>query len=137
MRVSWYYTPQPEIEQDIRYREDNEHFVRLANLNHRDRGVSQDMEELIKEIKSEKKLESECKVGEVSEASNILISEKFGKISMKPLHEDLSEESLEIAAEIYFEFVFCPNHDVETVIFYKELIEQYHFKDIGKKSLGG
>ena len=133
MSLSWHYTPPPaEREQDFRFREDNEHFVRLANVIHQDQGVTQDMQELVEEIKRGKTLESECNIGELSEASNIAISEKYGDISMEPIHEEISEESLEIAAKIYFGFVFCPDFDPETVIFYKELIVKFSLETILK-----
>ena len=51
---------------------------------------------------------------------------------MEPIHEDITEESLDIAARIYFGFVFCPNFDPETVIFYQELIGKFSLETIIK-----
>ena len=46
--------------------------------------------------------------------------------------EEISEEHLEIAARIYFDIVFCPNLDPETINFYQNLFKNFPLETILK-----
>ena len=136
MKVSWRYEIQgeEEMEPDYRFAEDNKYFTLLANIIHENGGVTRNMEDLLTEIRVKKKLvTSKCEVGKLSNESRISIDKKFGNISMGSNYkEEISEEHLEIAARIYFEIVFCPNLDPETINFYQNLFKNFPLDTVMK-----
>ena len=129
MKVSWRYEIQgeEEMEPDYRFAEDNKYFTLLANIIHENGGVTRNMEDLLTEIRVKKKLvTSKCEVGKLSNESRNSIDKRFGNISMGSIYkEEISEEHLEIAARIYFEIVYCPNLDPETINFYQNLFKNF------------
>ena len=98
LRVSWNFTQKVEL--NTRYTEENKEFIRLANVIH-EQGVTEEMRELMQEIKREKmQCNPECKVhsctlGKVSNYSKNIIDQKYGNISVEPIHKnEITEESL-------------------------------------------
>ena len=70
-----------------------------------------------------------CNVGEVSETAEI--SEISRNISMEAISkEEITKETLERAAAIYFRIVFCPDYDPEIVIFYQDLFENFSLETV-------
>ena len=122
------------MEPDYRFAEDNKYFTLLANIIHENGGVTRNMEDLLTEIRVKKKLvTSKCEVGKLSNESRNSIDKRFGNISMGSNYkEEISEEHLEIAARIYFEIVFCPNLDPDSIQFYQNLFKNFPLETILK-----
>ena len=137
MKVSWRYEIPPEeaAALDYRFAEENKYFTLLANVIHQQGGLTRDMEDLLREIREKEKLvKPDCKVGLLSNKSKSSINKKFGNIShYAAIYKDeISEEHLEIAARIYFEIVFCPNLDPETINFYQKLFQRFPLETVLK-----
>ena len=136
MKVTWRYEIQgeEEMEPDYRFAEENKYFSLLANVIHENGGITQDVEDILREIREKKKLvTSECEVGILSNDGQSSIDKRFGNISKGSIYkEELNEEYLEIAARIYFEIVFCPNLDPETINFYQNLFKEFPLETILK-----
>ena len=131
LKVSWHYTPPQEVQPDTSFTEDNKHFVRLANLIQLQGGREGDMEGLVDDITREKMKGERCNVGEVSKTAEILISGISQNLSMEAISkEEITKETLERAAAIYFRIVFCPDYDPEIVKFYQELFENLSLETI-------
>ena len=120
MNVTWYYTDNngETLDKyldvaDRKYREDNRDFTRLANLIH-DQGP-QIEEKLLK-------LHISCNFSE--EKSNLLA--EYENVSSEAVYSDVSEETLAMAAKIYFRLQFCPDSvTLNTVKFYRNLFETF------------
>ena len=72
MKVTWRYEIEGEEEKqpDYRFADENKYFTLLANVIHQNGGITQDVEDLLREIREEKKLvTSECEVGILSNKS--------------------------------------------------------------------
>ena len=123
-----------EPDSDYIFHEENKYFTLLANIVHENGGITQEMKDLLKEIREKEKLvKSECEVGKLSNESQNFIVKRFGNISNGAIYkEEISEEYLEIAAGIYFEIVFCPNLDPETINFYQNLFKNCPLETILK-----
>ena len=123
--MSWHYTPAQEVQPDSSFTEDNKHFLRLANVI-----LHQvDMEGFVSDIRREKIMMKRCNVGEISKTQEKLISgihEKTGAMYM----QEITEETLERTAAIYFLIVFCPDYDPEIIQFYQELFENFSLETI-------
>ena len=136
MKVSWWHemSSQDELEPDYIFHEENKYFTLLANIIHENGGITQDMKDLLKEIREKKKLvKSECEVGKLPNESRNSIDKRFGNISNGAIYkEEISEEHLEIAAGIYFEIVFCPNLDPDSIQFYQNLFKNFPLETILK-----
>ena len=52
---------------------------------------------------------------------------------MEPIYQnDITEETLEIAAKIYFQIAFCPDFDSSAVGFYQDLFENFPLETVLK-----
>ena len=137
LKVTWSHelSPQEEAESYYRFAEENKYFTLLANVIYKNGGITQDIEDLLKEITAEKKLiKPDCKVGQLSNKTKSFINKRFGNISHNSAlyMQEISEEQLEIAARIYFDIVFCPNLDPETINFYQNLFKNFPLETILK-----
>ena len=133
--VSWKHLEPEEVRRKHVFldNDENRQFIRIANVIHEEKGVSVDMMKLLENIRSEKKRESQCKAGQMTEKIINLISRKYEDVSLKPMHKDqMTEETLSIASELYFEMIFCPNYDPETVQFYEGLFQNFSLETILK-----
>ena len=137
MKVSWRYEISPEEESalDYRFAEENKYFTLLANVIHEQGGLTRDMEDLLREIREKDKLvKPDCEVGLLSNESKSSIDKKFGNISHDAAiyKDEIREEHLEIAARIYFEIVFCPTLDPQTINFYQKLFLNFPLETVLK-----
>ena len=132
MRLSWHYSPPPpgDIQPDQRFLEANKHFILLANVIHQqDCGLTGDLQELLDDIREEKMRDMSRGCTEAKEKMKFqdLISKRYENITTEPIHkDDITEETLEIAAEIYFTVVTCPfqNSRISSILqFYRNLFE--------------
>ena len=131
LKVSWHYTPPQEVQPDTSFTEDNKHFVRLANVIQLQGEAEGGMEGLVNDIRRDKMKEERCNVGEVSETHEKLISGIYQNVSTEAIFkEEITEETLEKAAAVYFRIVFCPDYDPEIVKFYQELFENLSLETI-------
>ena len=129
--MSWHHI-HPE-EQYYFYAEENEDFIRLANVIHEQRGLTDDMKELMKDIREEKKNATSCDIGIMSLSLKKLMSEKYENISKEAIYVDeISEGSLDTAADFYFGIVFCPDYDPQSVQFYQSLFENFSLETVLK-----
>ena len=119
---------------DYRFAEENKYFRLLANVIHEQGGVTQDMEDLLREIReNEKMINSDCKAGILSSESKSSINKKINISNDAAIYEnEISEEHLKIAARIYFGIVFCPNQDQETINFYQKLFLNFPLETVLK-----
>lgn len=61
------------------------------------------------------------------------LNSAYPNITKDPIYlDEISEETLEIAAKIYFRTIFCPDYDVLTLKFYQELIENFSLETVLK-----
>ena len=133
MRLSWQYSPPPppgdQSQPDQRYLEDNKHFIGLANLIHQHGGLTEDIQALLEAFKEAKmqKMYWTCRVAEEERKFQDLINEKYENFSTEPIHkDDITEETLEIAADVYFTVITCPfeNSRMSYIVkLYKRLFE--------------
>ena len=131
--ISWYHLDTEKVQPTYFYREENQHFITLSNVIHEQQGVSEDMMELIKDMKEDKKIHDSCKVGYITSAIRNLISERYENISQQPTYLDvITEDTLDMAAEIYFGISFCPDFDHGTVDFYEQLFQHFSLETILK-----
>ena len=132
MNVSWHfeapeeeYEYAEECEYKTNYHEDNNtHFIHLANIIHEQNGVTDEMESMTHDIWLKKIEDKNCNTGELSEKFKDLLEEMYGNITSEPSYQsEISAETLEAAAEIYFRIVFCPDDDQEVIEFYQKLFQ--------------
>ena len=89
------------------------------------------MEGLVDDITREKMNGESYNEGEVSETAEILISDLSQNISMEAISkEEITKDTLERAAAIYFRNVFCPDYDPEIVKFYQDLFENFSLETV-------
>ena len=71
------------------------------------------------------KIEEEtCTVGDIYERSKDILYSKYEKVPVEPSYKnEISEETLEEATEIYFRIAFCPDIEQEVVEFYQKLFQ--------------
>ena len=121
-------------EPDYKFSETNKYFTLLANVIHQHGGPTQEVEDLLAEIREKEKLvKPDCDVGLLTPESRKSIDKRFENISMAAIYkEEISEETLEIAARIYFEIVFCPDVDLQIVQFYRNLFQNFAMETILK-----
>ena len=125
MKVSWYYTEKNcDTETDIKYlndniyKDDNKEFTRLANFIH-EKGLRFGENLLIELSKSEKESQKESNFAEYN-------------FSTEAVNNNVSDETLELAAKIYFSLVFSPDNRDSTVEFYQNLFENFPVESILK-----
>ena len=135
LRVSWKHLQPEEVKRRHLFldNDENRQFIRIANIIHEEKGVSVEMMKLLEKIRSEKKQESPCQAGQMREKMMNLISRKYEDVSLEPIYSDqITEESLSIASELYFQMIFCPNYDAETLRFYERLFQHFALETILK-----
>ena len=135
LRVSWTHLKPEEVKRSYLFldNDENRQFIKIANVIHEEKGVSVDMMKLLENIRSEKKQESHCETGQMTEKIINLISRKYEDVSLEPVYKDqMTEETLSVASEVYFEMIFCPNYDPETVQFYENLLQNFSLESILK-----
>ena len=129
--MSWHYTPPQEIQPEASFTEDNKHFLRLANVIQLQGGSEGGLEGLVDEITREKMKGESCIVGEVSNTAEQIISAISQNLSMEAINpEEITKDTLERAAAIYFRIVFCPDYDPEIVKFYQDLFENFSLETV-------
>ena len=140
MRVYWFYYSSRDLQlftaesvgADTRFIEDNKYFIQLANIIHED-GVTHQMEEMIINHKMSESLAYEghkhlimynvenpnsidCSLKEVN-----WIFRYFNQ-SFSPIYiDEITEDTLQKTAAIYFANFFCPDYDPEISWFYRDL----------------
>ena len=120
LRVSWHYTPTQDLHPEARFTEDNKPFLRLANVIQLQGGL----EGLVDDITKEEIKQKHCNVGVFRRAAKQLIDELFRNLSMEAISkEEITKETLERTAAIYFRLVFCPDIDRQIEKFYQDLFE--------------
>ena len=86
------------------------------------------MEGLVDDITREKMKGDNCNEGEVSKTAEKL---KPQNRSMEAISkEEITKDTLERAAAIYFRIVFCPDYDPEIVKFYQDLFENFSLETV-------
>ena len=129
MKVSWFYSSPEKISPNSRYLEDNKHFLMVSNIIHQE-GATTSLEDLVSNIISLKKQKARCTTGLDNED---LFLEKYGNVSEEPIYKNnITEESLEIAAKIYFQIVFCHDYDLASLNFYQNLFENFPLETVLK-----
>ena len=114
-----------EVRPDYRFLQDNKYFITVANIIHR-HGLTQNMTDLVRDISSQRKKDMPCTAGDVSQDVGDMLTAKYGDISDEAIYkDDITHESLEIAASIYFDLTFCSDIDVLMVQFYQQLFENF------------
>ena len=129
--VTWHHQDPDQVERDHFYvRKGNQHFIRLANVIHEEEEVDGQM---MDQIRREKKNETHCEAGQIRDPIVELISRKYEHVSLEPIHTDhITEETLSTAFGLYFEMIFCPNYDPDTVRFYQRLFKKFSLEAIIK-----
>ena len=138
LRVSWQYTENSELDPNILgdHIGENREFVKIVNIIYQeererlsDQFNSEYLTELKTEVKREKSREQQCTVGEVSPAMDSLIAARYQyndlvNIYYNPEHHDVTEKILEMAADLYFSMVFCPDR------FYQDLLDHFPLETV-------
>ena len=115
MRVRWRYTTE-ESQPYYLFTDYNRVFIQLANIIHSG-GLTPELENLLEGVKRGKN----CTAGDSPHLYDIPI-----EVSAEPIfREEISEASLEAAAELYFGLTFCPDFDPEVVTFYRDLFDRF------------
>ena len=132
MNVSWHFEASEEEyeyaeEYEYKtnsYEDNNKHFIHLANIIHEQNGVTDEMKAMTDTIWLGKIEEETCTVGDISERSKDILYSKYEKVPVEPSYKnEISEETLEEATEIYFRIAFCPDIEQEVVEFYQKLFQ--------------
>ena len=115
-RISWHISPPQDIRPDYRFVSDNKPFIGLANIIHENKGVSEELKELVNQNIMR------CDNGDLREKIEKKIIKKFNNIATEPIYADeITEESLESAKAIIFGMFFCSS-EVELLEFYDKII---------------
>ena len=138
MNVTWYYTgnisdTENKFPNDNKYLDDNKEFILLANLIH-EKGpkIGENLlERSTSNIKNEKCYSKTGKEVKLSDEKSSLLAE-YGNVSAKAVYPDVSDETLAMAAKIYFRLVFCPDKVVVTENFFQNLFENFPVESILK-----
>ena len=131
LRLRWSYDT--ETEREFKYREDNKHFIKLANILH----TSQNKEEVWEGIRSKRFLylitvleEPKCVGENLNNQKTVELIQSFFTlfpwVSNKPIFEnEISKETLEEAQKMFYYLTRCPNYyetaPVLRTFFYKLL----------------
>ena len=132
--LSWQFSPPPppgdQSQPDPRFLEDNKHFIVLANIVHQHGGLTGELQELLDGLREEKMQNMYRTCGEEEEKRKFqdLLNKKYGNISAETIDkDDITEDTLDIAADLYFTVITCPfQNDKMSFIFkfYKKLFEK-------------
>ena len=125
-RISWHISPTQDIRPDYRFVKDNKPFIGLANIIHENKGVSEELKDLVNQNIME------CDYyGDLREQIEENILKKFNNISTEPIYADeITEESLESANAIILGMFFCLPKDIEE--FSKIIIENHPLETLLK-----
>ena len=129
-RISWHISPAQDIRPDYRFVSDNKPFIGLANIIHENKGVSEELKELVNQniMNCGNGQGAWSELGEKIEEN---IIEKFNNISTEPIYADeIIEESLESANAIILGMFSCLPKDV--VEFSRIIIENYQLETLVK-----
>ena len=127
LSLTWHLQPLQQTEDGFRV--DNRLFTQLANILHRDQGLSKE----VKDISLQRRSQTECITGEVSQEVQTLMSGILEDISVEPIYQDdITEESLELAAAVYFDLTFCPDVHLPKVEYYQNLFQNFPLEAILK-----
>ena len=139
IRLSWSYDT--KTEREYKYREDNKHFIKLANLLH----TGQNKEEIWKKIRQKRfgyltgLIEEETCVGEnLNRKKSIELTQDlfslFSWVSNKPIFENqISPDTLAEAQRMFYYLTRCPNYydtTLELRTFFYKLINNFPLKTI-------
>ena len=106
-----------EYEYENKYEYNNQYFIKLANIIHEQNGVTDEMKAMTDTIWLGKIEEETCTVGDIYERSKDILYSKYEKVPVEPSYKnEISEETLEEATEIYFRIAFCPDIEQEVVL---------------------
>lgn len=131
LSLTWHLQPLQETEDG--FREDNRLFIQLANIVHRDQGLSQAVKQTLEDISLQRRNQTECVTGKVSQDVQTLMSGIPDYISVEPIYQnDITEESLELAAAVYFDLTFCPDVHLPKVEYYQNLYQNFPLEAILK-----
>ena len=131
MKLSWFYTEPEGLQPEYNYLESNKHFLLMANVIHQVAGAEEDLRKLVNDMIIEKK--GKCSTGQVSEENSKLLSAKYGNITTEAIYKnEITEETLESTARLYFGVIFCPDSDQGTEEFYESLLEKFPIETIVK-----
>ena len=131
LSLTWHLLPLQQTEDG--FREDNRLFIQLANILHRDQGLSKEVKQLLEDVSLQRRSQTECITGEVSQEVQTLMSGILEDISVEPIYQDdITEESLELAAAVYFDLTFCPDVHLPKVEYYQNLFQNFPLEAILK-----
>ena len=130
-RISWHISTPQDIRPDYRFVSDNKPFIGLANIIHENKGVSEELKELVNQniMNCENGHGTWEELGEKIEQN---IIEKFNNISTEPIYADeITEESLESANAIIFGMFFCSS-EFKLLKLYQTIIRTYPLETVLK-----
>ena len=131
LSLTWHLQPLQQTEDG--FREDNRLFIQLANILHRDQGLSKEVKQTLEDVSLQRRSQTECITGEVSQEVQTLMSGILEDISVEPIYQDdITEESLELAAAVYFDLTFCPDVHLPKVEYYQNLFQNFPLEAILK-----
>ena len=126
--LSWQFNE--TVDGDRKYLNDNKNFIQLVNiLLTNGHIVPEDHLKTIRYRFLNEKSSIECgsygKLKDYKDLAEELIK-KYQNVSSQPIYShEVTEETLETAAEIYFQLVHCPTDNVEMKDFYLKLIKDF------------
>ena len=126
MRVAWQSSPAEKLQPYYRYVEANRDFIHLANLMHV-HGLSREVESVVENRMRQTQEEDNCTMADVAQSlRNYTVVSPESPESPEPIYkEEITEETLEAAAQVYFGLKFCPDYDTEVVTFYQDLLDNF------------
>ena len=115
LRKAQYYTAE-NSRADYRFAGNNRQFIKLANILHQ-QGVTQQLEDSLASNRIMKKWRYTY---EDPIISGFCFDESFQNFlnTTSDDNEEISEDTLKTAVNIYFTFGFCPDHDLAAMQFY-------------------
>ena len=129
MRVAWQSSPAEKLQPYYRYVETNRDFIHLANLMHV-HGLSWEVESVVENRMRQTQEEDNCTMADVAQSlRNYTVvspeSPESPELAEPVYKEEITEETLEAAAHVYFGLKFCPDYDTEVVTFYQDLLDNF------------
>ena len=129
MRVSWQSSPAEKLQPYYKYVEANRDFIHLANLMHV-HGLSREVESVVENRMRQTQEEDNCTMADIAQSlRNHTVaspeSAELAELTGPVYKEEITEETLEAAAHVYFGLKFCPDYDTEVVTFYQDLLDNF------------
>ena len=123
------------VEGERKYLSDNKHFIQLVNLLHaRGHTITEDHLKTIRYRLLNDKTSIVCdRYGKLPEYALLAVEliKEYDNISSQPIYiTEVTEETLETAAEIYFKLTNCPTYNVEMKDYYLKLIKDFPLSTI-------